>query len=197
MHRRAQHASSTRSSNRGCEPRHRRRRDRIPEQLIEIRDGVAPRRRTPPRYPVRSSCPPCAHCRPDRRRIRESQAIERRSVQTWRLLSRSSPIETRLPLMNRALRRAAPVALASAAALLLAGCAGSSEPEASETPAAAECMDVAVGLAERWRHGRGRVRRIAHRDLHHPARGRPSSSAPSSSRATATTRSPATTSTPS
>ena len=36
--------------------------------------------------------------------------------------------------MNRALRRAAPVALASAAALLLAGCAGSSEPEASETP---------------------------------------------------------------
>ncbi|MCD2441367.1 FKBP-type peptidyl-prolyl cis-trans isomerase [Agromyces sp. SYSU K20354] len=47
--------------------------------------------------------------------------------------------------MNRALRRAAPIALASAAALLLAGCAGSSTPpEASETPAA-ECMDVASG----------------------------------------------------
>ena len=48
--------------------------------------------------------------------------------------------------MNRALRRAAPIALASAAALLLAGCAGSATPpEASETPAAAECMDVASG----------------------------------------------------
>ena len=47
--------------------------------------------------------------------------------------------------MNRALRRAAPVALASTAALVLAGCAGSSEPEASETPAAADCMDVSSG----------------------------------------------------
>ncbi|WP_344292190.1 FKBP-type peptidyl-prolyl cis-trans isomerase [Agromyces neolithicus] len=47
--------------------------------------------------------------------------------------------------MNRALRRAAPIALASAAALLLAGCAGGTAPEASETPAAAECMDVASG----------------------------------------------------
>ena len=46
--------------------------------------------------------------------------------------------------MNRALRRAAPIALASAAALLLAGCAGSgTPPEASETAAA--CMDVASG----------------------------------------------------
>ncbi|WP_022892585.1 FKBP-type peptidyl-prolyl cis-trans isomerase [Agromyces subbeticus] len=47
--------------------------------------------------------------------------------------------------MNRALRRAAPLALASAAALLLAGCAGSPAPEASETPAAAACMDVKPG----------------------------------------------------
>jgi FKBP-type peptidyl-prolyl cis-trans isomerase len=46
--------------------------------------------------------------------------------------------------MNRALRRAAPVALAAAAALLLAGCAGSSEPKASEA-AAADCMDVSSG----------------------------------------------------
>lgn len=46
--------------------------------------------------------------------------------------------------MNRALRRAAPVAVASVAALLLAGCAGSPEPTASETPAAA-CMDVSSG----------------------------------------------------
>ncbi|GAA1829749.1 FKBP-type peptidyl-prolyl cis-trans isomerase [Agromyces salentinus] len=49
--------------------------------------------------------------------------------------------------MNRALRRAAPVALATAAAaLLLAGCAGGS-PEASSTPtaAAAECMDLPSG----------------------------------------------------
>jgi FKBP-type peptidyl-prolyl cis-trans isomerase len=45
--------------------------------------------------------------------------------------------------MNRALRRAAPVALATAAALLLAGCAGSPEP--TETPAAADCMDVKSG----------------------------------------------------
>ena len=46
--------------------------------------------------------------------------------------------------MNRALRRAAPVALVSAAALLLVGCAGSSEPKASEA-AAADCMDVSSG----------------------------------------------------
>ena len=47
--------------------------------------------------------------------------------------------------MNRALRRSAPVALASAAALVLAGCANGSAPEASETPAAADCMDVSSG----------------------------------------------------
>lgn len=48
--------------------------------------------------------------------------------------------------MNRALRRVAPVALASAAALVLAGCAGGPAPEASETPAAAaECLDLASG----------------------------------------------------
>lgn len=47
--------------------------------------------------------------------------------------------------MNRALRRAAPVALASAAALLLAGCAAGSEPDASGSPAAADCMDVSSG----------------------------------------------------
>jgi FKBP-type peptidyl-prolyl cis-trans isomerase len=47
--------------------------------------------------------------------------------------------------MNRALRRGAPVALAATAALLLAGCAGSSEPDATETSAAADCMDVASG----------------------------------------------------
>ncbi len=46
--------------------------------------------------------------------------------------------------MNRALRRAAPVALVSAAALVLVGCAGSPEPKASE-PAAADCMDVSSG----------------------------------------------------
>lgn len=47
--------------------------------------------------------------------------------------------------MNRALRRGAPVALAATAALLLAGCAGSPEPDATETSAAADCMDVASG----------------------------------------------------
>lgn len=48
--------------------------------------------------------------------------------------------------MNRALRRVAPVALATAAAaLLLAGCSGSGDPEASETPAAADCMDLSAG----------------------------------------------------
>lgn len=48
--------------------------------------------------------------------------------------------------MNRALRRAAPVALASAAALVLAGCAAGPSPEESETPsAAADCMDVSSG----------------------------------------------------
>lgn len=47
--------------------------------------------------------------------------------------------------MNRALRRAAPFALASAAALLLAGCTGSPAPEATETPDAAACMDVKPG----------------------------------------------------
>ena len=46
--------------------------------------------------------------------------------------------------MNRALRRAAPVALASAAALVLAGCAAGSGPE-STTPAGADCMDVSSG----------------------------------------------------
>ena len=71
--------------------------------------------------------------------------------------------------MNRALRRAAPIALASAAALFLAGCAGGTAPDASETPAAAECMDVASGSVERRRHRRGRVLRNADGDLHHPA----------------------------
>ena len=47
--------------------------------------------------------------------------------------------------MNRALRRGAPVALAATAALLLAGCAGGSEPDAPETSAAADCMDVESG----------------------------------------------------
>ncbi|MFB9308539.1 peptidylprolyl isomerase [Agromyces hippuratus] len=48
--------------------------------------------------------------------------------------------------MNRAMRRAAPLALASATALLLAGCATGSEPEATKTPdAAAACMDVTSG----------------------------------------------------
>ncbi|MFE6965423.1 FKBP-type peptidyl-prolyl cis-trans isomerase [Agromyces sp. NPDC057679] len=47
--------------------------------------------------------------------------------------------------MNRALRRGAPLALATAAALLLAGCASGGSPEASETPAAADCMDVESG----------------------------------------------------
>jgi len=47
--------------------------------------------------------------------------------------------------MNRALRRGAPVALAAAAALILAGCTGDPETEAPETSAAAECMDVPSG----------------------------------------------------
>lgn len=47
--------------------------------------------------------------------------------------------------MNRALRRSAPVALAAAAALVLAGCAGGSEPDAPETTAAADCMDLSSG----------------------------------------------------
>lgn len=47
--------------------------------------------------------------------------------------------------MNRALRRAAPVALASVAAIVLAGCASGPSPDASETPAAADCMDVSSG----------------------------------------------------
>ncbi|WP_448006284.1 FKBP-type peptidyl-prolyl cis-trans isomerase [Agromyces bauzanensis] len=47
--------------------------------------------------------------------------------------------------MNRALRRAAPVALAATAALVLAGCAGGSEPDAPETTAAADCMDLSSG----------------------------------------------------
>ncbi|KRC61109.1 hypothetical protein ASE14_09235 [Agromyces sp. Root81] len=47
--------------------------------------------------------------------------------------------------MNRAMRRAAPIALASATALLLAGCAGSPEPEAAKTPEAAACMEVEAG----------------------------------------------------
>lgn len=49
--------------------------------------------------------------------------------------------------MNRALRRGAPIALATSAALLLAGCAGSASPEASETPTAdaAACMEVPSG----------------------------------------------------
>jgi FKBP-type peptidyl-prolyl cis-trans isomerase len=48
--------------------------------------------------------------------------------------------------MNRALRRAAPVALAAAAAaLLLAGCAGDPAPKASETPEASDCMELESG----------------------------------------------------
>ena len=47
--------------------------------------------------------------------------------------------------MNRALRRGAPIALASVSALLLVGCATGSEPEASETPEAAACLDVPSG----------------------------------------------------
>ncbi|GAA1517082.1 peptidylprolyl isomerase [Agromyces terreus] len=48
--------------------------------------------------------------------------------------------------MNRVLRRAAPAALtAAAAALVLAGCAGAGDPEATPTPTAAACMDVPSG----------------------------------------------------
>jgi FKBP-type peptidyl-prolyl cis-trans isomerase len=46
--------------------------------------------------------------------------------------------------MNRALRRAAPFALAATAALVLAGCSGSPQPDDSESNAAA-CMDVPSG----------------------------------------------------
>ncbi len=47
--------------------------------------------------------------------------------------------------MNRALRRGVPVALATAAALLLAGCAGGSTPDDGETSAAANCLDLSSG----------------------------------------------------
>lgn len=49
--------------------------------------------------------------------------------------------------MNRALRLAAPVALAAASALVLAGCAGGdgSAPESTSPAAAGECMDVSSG----------------------------------------------------
>ncbi|WP_308797365.1 FKBP-type peptidyl-prolyl cis-trans isomerase [Agromyces silvae] len=50
--------------------------------------------------------------------------------------------------MNRALRLAAPVALAAASALVLAGCAGGGSPAESTAPAAAgECMDLSPGSA--------------------------------------------------
>ena len=73
--------------------------------------------------------------------------------------------------MNRALRRAAPVALAAAAALVLAGCAGSSEPEASETPAAADCMDVSSGSLSDGVTVEGDFGGSPDGHLHHPARG--------------------------
>ncbi|WP_353814758.1 FKBP-type peptidyl-prolyl cis-trans isomerase [Agromyces sp. SYSU T00266] len=48
--------------------------------------------------------------------------------------------------MNRALRRGAPIALASVTALLLAGCAGGGEtPEPTSTDAAAACLEVEAG----------------------------------------------------
>jgi peptidylprolyl isomerase len=48
--------------------------------------------------------------------------------------------------MNRALRRGAPIALASVTLLLLAGCAGGGEtPEPSATDAAADCLEVGAG----------------------------------------------------
>lgn len=48
--------------------------------------------------------------------------------------------------MNRALRRSAPLALAAASALVLVGCSGTpDEPEATEAPDAAACMDVPAG----------------------------------------------------
>jgi peptidylprolyl isomerase len=46
--------------------------------------------------------------------------------------------------MNRALRRGAPIALATVSALLLVGCASGSEPSAT-TDAAADCLDVSSG----------------------------------------------------
>ncbi|PWC05275.1 hypothetical protein DCE94_02985 [Agromyces badenianii] len=71
-----------------------------------------------------------------------TQAIESRTVHTG---TTQLTIESRRPAMTRALRRAAPIALASAAALLLAGCSGGPDPEASETPSAAACMEVESG----------------------------------------------------
>jgi FKBP-type peptidyl-prolyl cis-trans isomerase len=48
--------------------------------------------------------------------------------------------------MNRALRRGAPIALASVTALLLAGCAGDpAEPDATATDEAAACLEVDAG----------------------------------------------------
>lgn len=48
--------------------------------------------------------------------------------------------------MNRALRRGAPIALASVTALLLAGCAGDPEaPEATPADEAAACLEVEAG----------------------------------------------------
>ena len=50
--------------------------------------------------------------------------------------------------MNRALRRGAPIALAAAAALVLAGCAGGGdEPAATETPSADGCLTIPTGAA--------------------------------------------------
>lgn len=74
----------------------------------------------------------------------KTQGIETRIVQTGP--STSHPIETRTPTMNRALRRGAPIALASVTALLLVGCAGSgSDPEPTATDEAAACLEVEAG----------------------------------------------------
>lgn len=47
--------------------------------------------------------------------------------------------------MNSALRRAAPFALAAAAALVLAGCTASQQPDDAETSDAAACMEISSG----------------------------------------------------
>ncbi|BDZ55262.1 FKBP-type peptidyl-prolyl cis-trans isomerase [Agromyces marinus] len=47
--------------------------------------------------------------------------------------------------MNRALRRGAPIALASVSALLLVGCAGGDEPEPTESATSAACLEVGAG----------------------------------------------------
>src|SRR5215218_7971589 len=112
-----------------------------------VRPAPRMRRLPPPAIPrnqAQSSCPPFAYCGADRPGSWDSGNRKPNSAD-WVDLSFQSKRES--PIMNRALRRSAPVALtAAAAALVLAGCAGGPSPDASETPsAAADCMELESG----------------------------------------------------